>query len=372
MVQVASVFLDGLEALDEIVHDEIARHEATSASIEIWPANGGEKHAWKRFITSRAETAQSEVPSPSGEEEQTPEETEEEQQQQSATMTANWFSCDGCGKKFRFHILLGVHKLHPCKTRGRKPLPVDPIMEVLPVPSNNGMLAIERVGNVEFPPLPSTRQEAAEKAEKAEKAAAAAAAAASTESTIENLASSAGTAEYVCDICGKVFPHNQGLAVHQTRWCIPEQQQLLLLSAQQAVGGGPAATTEEGPVNCPMCGKMFPTAQGLTIHQTRWCRGPEGSVDMDEDQRKVVGEQSSVIQVEPIYRPLAVDSENLIKIEETSEAAEHREPGVTPACYSLAGLSVAILWYRNKIETALSKFNSDKVHRSASARASRR
>jgi hypothetical protein len=369
MAQVAAVFLEGLEALDEVIHDEIARHSTAGASIEIWPANGGEKHAWKRFIASRADSAQAETASPAGEEETTP---EEEEQEQPSSQTGGGFSCEGCGKTFRFHILLGVHKLHPCKTRGRKPLSVDPVMEVLPVPANNGVLAIEKVTSVEFPPLPSTRQEAAERAEKAEKAAAAAAAAAAAEGE----ATTNGQTEFVCDICGKVFPHNQGLAVHQTRWCIPEQQAQLLISAQQAVGGvpAPAPPPEEGPVNCPTCGKLFPTVQGLSIHQTRWCKGPEGSEFpvIEEDKTKVAIETSKhVVKVEPVFRAEPVPADNLVRIDEVikSEVVEeaHREPGVTPACYSVAATSIAILWYANRIETALRKFNSDKAHHSRSA-----
>ena len=374
MAQVAAVFLEGLEALDEVIHDEIARHSTAGASIEIWPANGGEKHAWRRFISSRADSAQAETASPAGEEEATPEE-EEQEQEQPTSQTGGGFSCENCGKTFRFHILLGVHKLHPCKTRGRKPLSVDPVMEVLPVPANNGVLAIEKVTSVEFPPLPSTRQEAAERAEKAEKAAAAAAAAAAA---TEGEAAPTGQTEFVCDICGKVFPHNQGLAVHQTRWCIPEQQAQLLITAQQAVGGvpAPAPAPEEGPVNCPTCGKLFPTAQGLSIHQTRWCKGPEGSdiPAVEDDKSKVVLETSKhLVKVEPVFRVEPVPADNLVRIDEVikpeSEATEevHREPGVTPACYSVAATSIAILWYANKIEAALRKFNSDKAHHSRSA-----
>lgn len=380
ILNVASVFLDGLEALDEIIHDEIARHEATSGSIEIWPATGGEKHAWKKFISGRTWEVLRGTESPPGETEEdqpTPEDEEEDKQ------NGNTFGCEVCGKKFKFHILLGVHKLHPCKTRGRKPIPVDPIMEVLPVALNNGVLAVEKVNGVEFPPLPSSRQEAAERAEKAERAAAAAAAAAAAPEGGESASIAATTtAEYICDICGKVFPHNQGLAVHQTRWCIPEQQAQLLLTAQQAVGGGPAvpAQPEEGPVNCPTCGKLFPTVQGLNIHQTRWCKGPEqadvkSEGQTAEEEKKAAAEAIKTIHVDPVFRKEAIPSEQLVKVEEpisvdnTVDDDSKREPGFTPACYSMAALSVAILWYKNKVETALRKFTSDRSHHSRSGSA---
>ena len=391
MLQAASAFLDGLEALDEIVHAEVARHEAAITSIEIWPATGGEKHAWKQFISARIDSGRQEAISPVGEGEEeaavTPEQEDVEDQHEERRDTSSMFGCDNCGKKFKFHILLGLHKLHPCKTRGRKPLPVDPVMEVLPVPTNNGVVAIETVSSVDFPPLPSTRQEAVERADRAERAerAAAAAAAAGSEINAEGLPAvvSASTTEFVCEICGKGFPHNQGLAVHQTRWCIPEQQAQLLLTAQQAVGGVPIAppslVVEEGPVNCPTCGKTFPTVQGLSIHQTRWCKGPEqgetkAETHTNEDDKRLPFESIKSIHVEPVFRKIPVSQDELVRVDEiatasdvTTEEVSQRQPGFTPACYSLAAISVAYQWYTCKLEKALAKFNSDRSHHSRSA-----
>jgi hypothetical protein len=378
MIQAAAVFLDGLEALDEIVHAEIARHEASHTSIEIWPATGGEKHAWKQFISARTDSGRGQEtssPAGEGEDEQQPQQEEAEEDQRGGN-----FECGNCSKKFKFHILLGLHKLHPCKTRGRKPLPVDPVMEVLPLATSNGVLAIERVGNVDFPPLPSSRQEAAERAEKAERAAAAAAASA-TESENPEAVGATGiptaTTEFICEICGKVFPHNQGLAVHQTRWCIPEQQAQLLLTAQQAVGGVPPPAMDEGPVNCPTCGKTFPTAQGLSIHQTRWCKGPENGEPIRTETQAV--ETSSFdaiksIHVNPVFREDPVSADDLVRIDEkvtpetSADGEPTREPGFTPACYSLAAMSVAVNWYACKLDTALKKYNSDRTHHSRSAK----
>lgn len=364
MSQTSAVFLEGLHALDEIVHEEIARHDASAGSIEIWPATGGEKHAWKKFSSNAAD--QQQPASPSGEEDDQQPSPEDEEAPSVSTNTAG-FGCDGCGKKFQFHILLGVHKLHPCKTRGRKPLPVDPVMEVLPVPANNGVVAIDKIVSPEYPALPSSRQEAVERAEKAAAAAAA--------GDVVPVAQS----EFICDICGKVFPHNQGLAVHQTRWCIPEQQAQLLISAQQAVGTLPAPTVsapETGPVNCETCGKPFPTAQGLAIHQTRWCRGPDHpDAGKNEDDARKAEPVLKTLHVEPVFRAHPVSASELVSIVDEAgkdammEEEQRREPGFTPACYSLAGVSVAILWFKTRLETALGKFNSEKVHRSGTGKA---
>jgi len=336
MIQIASVFLDGLSALDEVVHAEIARLESSAVSLEIWAASGGEKHAWKSFIGfSEQQLAPA---SPGGEEQ---EENEEKSEPAMTASASNSFKCDSCEKNFKYHILLGMHKLNPCKTRGRKPLPVDPLMEVFPLSSSNGMLAVDRINNPELPSLPSARQEAAEKAEKSDEP-----------TTLP--------AEFVCDICGKVFPHNQGLAVHQTRWCIPEQQAQLILTAQQAVGGlaAPPVSDTDGPVNCPTCGKLFPTLQGLTIHQTRWCQG-------DPSTSRPA---SKILHVEPIFRKPDLPRESLVSLEngptEEDGSETRREPGFTPACYSLAAISVAISWYATRLDAVVKKFSSERPHHS--------
>ena len=359
MIQISSMFLDGLSALDDVVHDEISRVENSAASsLEIWAASGGEKHAWKSFIGSSDQRLS--PASPGGDEDEAP----------ASPSTAHIFKCDSCEKSFKYHILLGIHKLHPCKTRGRKPIPVDPLMEVFPIPQSNGMIAIDRISNVEFPALPSARQEAAEKAEKASSSAALV-----TEG--ENNSTSAPPAEFVCEICGKIFPHNQGLAVHQTRWCIPEQQAQLILTAQQAVGGLAAPLVPdsvEGPVNCPTCGKLFPTLQGLAIHQTRWCRGTDQPGEGGAGDVLVVApnKQAKILHVETLFRKPDLPAEMLVKVEDENpespsledESESRREPGFTPACYSLAAISVAILWYATRLESVVQKFSSERPHHS--------
>ena len=357
MIQISSVFLDGLSALDDVIHDEISRIDSSSnssSSLEVWAASGGEKHAWKSFIGFSEQNL--DPSSPGGEEE----EGQQVEPSSSQISQNNMFKCDSCEKTFKYHILLGVHKLHPCKTRGRKPIPVDPLMEVFPIAQTNGMIAIDRIANPEFPALPSARQEAAERAEKAS-------ALAPSEGPEGAAAPSAAPAEFVCDICGKVFPHNQGLAVHQTRWCIPEQQAQLILTAQQAVGGlaAPLGLESEGPVNCPTCGKLFPTLQGLAIHQTRWCRGSDQTGDGDQPK------QPKILHVEPVFRKPDIAPEALVKVEDESIAVRiqqdsetRREPGFTPACHSLAAISVAILWYATRVDAVVRKFGSERSHHS--------
>ena len=358
MVQITSVFIDGLLALDEVVHDELLRH--TESNIEIWAPSGGEKSAWRQFLGIN-QIAPSTSP---GEDDENGENSPEPGEEERPSLTASLFSCETCGKHFRFHILLGIHKLHPCKTRGRKPQPVDPIMEVVPVSDSNGVLAVERVMLPDFPPLPSTRQEAADKA---------AAAASDPATAVPVPLSATGAPEYICDICGKVFPHNQGLAVHQTRWCIPEQQAQLILTAQQAVGGLPSGPNPDGQgaVNCENCGKLFPTSQGLAIHQTRWCKGD----DVKGEGGEVKKAPPKILNSEPVFRTPNVSASDLIKIEDVDrspgfgESETHREPGFTPACYSLAAVSIATLWYRTRIESAINKFTSEKVHHSRTSHA---
>jgi hypothetical protein len=184
-------------------------------------------------------------------------------------------------------------------------------------------------------------------------------------------------------LCGKVFPHNQGLAVHQTRWCIPEQQAQLILTAQQAVGTAPGTapmTGESGAVTCGGCGKVFPTAQGLAIHQNRWCSGGLNSVDAGEGGAQIVIEPPKIAHVDPIFRKDRIPEIDLIKIELAEESnpvgdgddADARQPGYTPACYSLSAVSVAVMWYSNKLQAALDKFTSERVHHSRSSNSSKK
>jgi len=382
IVEMTSKILEGLLAIDDVIHDEIARHSELANPIEIWPISGGEKHAWKKFIgTIREDVAASpvgeEAVSGAGAAEDSS--TPDDDKIVIPVSSELSYECENCGKRFKYHILVGVHKLHPCKTRGRKPIPMEPVMEVIPVGTKNGMVAIEKVVLPQFPPPPSSRAAVA--------AAAAAAAAASAQPAVtEGEGAPTASGEYVCELCGKVFPHNQGLAVHQTRWCIPEQQAQLILTAQQAVGTAPGTasmTGETGAVTCGNCGKVFPTAQGLAIHQNRWCSGGSNLGGGDASATTVgpvVVEPPKTAHVEPIFRKDRVSEDDILRIEPSEEATapvsgdegDARQPGYTPACYSLSAVSIAVMWYSNKLRAALDKFTSEKVHHSRSSNNSKK
>ena len=298
--------LDGLLAIEEVVQDEIARHGqfVGGLDIDVWPASGGEKAAWKLFLGQWPESR------PTDDEEGAPVEE---------VVSLGTFPCEQCGKTFRLHILLGLHKLKPCKSRGRKPIPSEPQIEVLEEVAA-GPAAIEGLVLPQFPAPPSSRQ---------------------TEAATVVVSDANGS--FVCEICGKVFPQNQGLAVHQTRWCIPEQQAQLILTAQQAVGGLGIV----GGVQCETCGKLYPTAQGLAIHQSRWCKKSEEPILTSLEHRTISKSN---------------DSELFINLEESYEDPGHVEPGYTPACYSISAITLSTFWLGKRIENAVDKFN--KVHHS--------
>ena len=338
IVDFSAIILDGLLAMDEVVHDELARHEGVA---EIWPISGGEKHAWRKFVGYFRDMEEEVVADGEEETERT---------------TKGSFSCETCGKQFKYHILLGVHKLHPCKTRGRKPIPVEPIMDIKPVPLKNGMIAIEKMVLPSFPPPPSSRASVA-----------AAAAVAATTAAVVPQEEGNTTGEYVCELCGKVFPHNQGLAVHQTRWCIPEQQAQLILTAQQAVGTVPSQGGEDGsPLPCPTCGKMFPTAQGLAIHLNRWCSGAMGDGSGTQATEAITREPPKVaVPIGPLFRDTSqAEKDKMLRVESDAQETaigiedEPRHPGYTPACYSLSAMSIAVLWYSNRLRAVLDSFTS--------------
>ena len=279
-------FLEGLAAIDEVVADELG--------VDVWPSGGGEKAAWRLFLGQREGESV-------GEE------------------SAGVFGCDLCGKNFGLHILLGLHKMKPCKTRGRKPIPTEPLMELdNSTGPYGGPAAIESLVLPSFPPPPSAR------------------------TTTSNERPSTEDTSFVCDICGKVFPHNQGLAVHQTRWCIPEQQAQLLLTAQQAVNSASS-------VMCETCGKSFPSAAGLATHQTRWCKKEE-----EEEKKEIV---DASVSIEPLFVSSPIDPSELARFKSSpnEEASSRQEPGSLPACYSLSAVSLAALWLTGRIAKATKK-----------------
>ena len=318
-LQPLALIVGGLLAVEEVVLAEISRHgQHVGLDLSIWSSTGGDKAAWKLFLGNRPAI-------------------EDDEPSVDPISSLSSFTCEICQKKFGLHILFSLHKLVPCKTRGRKPLPTEPQLDIEACggKSKGGPLAIDSLVLPQFPPPPSTRVTTTTNA-------------ASTGNTDEQ------TTTFPCDICGKVFPQNQGLAVHQTRWCIPEQQAQLILNAQQAAGGEPGAAA----ITCETCGKVYPTAQGLAIHQSRWCKKIEDAADTFLETCKL--EENKVL-----YRETPIEQTLLAKVEdiETNNNNDNdNEPGYTPACNSVPAMAIATQWLANRIEKALDNFT--KVHHS--------